>query len=114
MSQLGFGLIPKLGRKSQVRLEAIKGTVPMPLDPPWQCGFWSRCPERIAGRCNKAVPALEECAGGAAGHRVRCFLRADAEEPRQAEALAKGRRQRGHRGPAVPVAPIEGAGGGEA
>ena len=98
-----------------MRLEAIKGTVPMPLDPPWQCGFWSRCPERIAGRCDKAVPALAECAGAAAGHRVRCFLRADGEEPRPAEAPAKARRPRGHReAGGAPVAPIESAGGGEA
>jgi oligopeptide/dipeptide ABC transporter ATP-binding protein len=105
--------IPKLGRKARVRLEAIKGTVPMPLNPPWQCGFWSRCPERIEGRCDQAVPALveRERGSGAGGHRARCFLRGGEEEPRAAEPEAGGRRRRPHREPA---APIEVTGGGEA
>ncbi len=105
--------IPKLGRKARVRLEAIKGTVPMPLNPPWQCGFWSRCPDRIEGRCDKAVPALvgREGGGGAGGHRVRCFLHGPDEEPRAAEPAGGGRKARVHRAPA---APIDVAGGGEA
>jgi oligopeptide/dipeptide ABC transporter ATP-binding protein len=110
--------IPKLGRKARVRLEAIKGTVPMPLNPPWQCGFWSRCPVRIEGRCDVAVPALVPPGGaqgaGGAGHRARCFLRAPDEEPRPADAGPAARRPRLRRVPAVPAAPIEGIGGGQA
>ena len=70
--------IPKVGRKSRVRLDAIEGTVPIPLDPPRQCGFLNRCSEAIRGKCDVAVPALTTFDGG---HQVRCFLHSDAQEP---------------------------------
>ncbi len=63
--------IPKVGRKSRVRLDAIKGNVPIPIDPPAECGFVSRCPVAIAGRCDKAIPALVSMGHA---HAVRCFL----------------------------------------
>ena len=66
--------IPRMGKESSKRLEAIKGTVPIPLDPPAMCGFTSRCPEAMAGRCDGAIPRLVEVA---AGHKVRCFLHSD-------------------------------------
>jgi oligopeptide/dipeptide ABC transporter ATP-binding protein len=62
--------IPKFGPKAKSRLDAIKGNVPIPLDPPWQCGFVSRCPDAIQGTCELAVPALREME---TGHFVRCF-----------------------------------------
>lgn len=70
--------IPRLGRKARNRLDAIQGNVPLPLDPPWECGFYNRCPEAIHGVCNKEVPALvtlEE------NHFVRCFLHSKEKEP---------------------------------
>jgi peptide/nickel transport system ATP-binding protein len=63
--------IPKLGKKVGARLETIRGTVPVPLDPPYQCGFYSRCSEAIRGKCDIDVPDLVEVADG---HYVRCFL----------------------------------------
>ena len=69
--------IPKVGRKAKVRLDAIKGTVPIPLDPPLECGFYSRCPEALEGKCNTAVPALVEAKPG---HLVRCFLHSEEKE----------------------------------
>ena len=69
--------IPKVGRKSRMRLEAIKGNVPVPIDPPAQCGFFSRCPDAIEGRCDKSIPALVDADGG---HAVRCFLHSDETE----------------------------------
>ncbi len=60
-----------IGRKSRVRLDAIKGNVPIPIDPPAECGFVSRCPVAIAGRCDKAIPALVSMGHA---HAVRCFL----------------------------------------
>jgi oligopeptide/dipeptide ABC transporter ATP-binding protein len=63
--------IPKVGRKSRVRLLAIAGTVPVPLNPPAECGFASRCTQFIAGRCDTRVPDL--IAMGA-HHQVRCVL----------------------------------------
>lgn len=69
--------IPKVGRKSRVRLEAISGTVPIPLNPPARCGFFSRCPEAMPGKCDKLVPALVEVQEE---HGVRCFLHSDKTE----------------------------------
>ena len=62
--------IPQIGRKLRRRLEVIRGTVPLPLDPPEECGFFSRCPEAVQGRCNKSVPPLTEVEPE---HYVRCF-----------------------------------------
>lgn len=66
--------IPKVGRKSKMRLDAIKGTVPIPLDPPRQCGFFTRCPEAIEGKCDVHIPALTALSER---HAVRCFLHSD-------------------------------------
>ena len=63
--------IPKVGKKARVRLESIEGTVPLPLDPPKECSFYSRCRERKEGICNKDIPPLVEIEKG---HKVRCFL----------------------------------------
>ncbi|HUV06747.1 MAG TPA: ABC transporter ATP-binding protein [Spirochaetia bacterium] len=70
--------IPKVGRKARVRLDAIKGTVPIPLDPPRECGFTSRCPEAMAGVCDRDIPALVEMEQD---HHVRCFLHSREKEP---------------------------------
>lgn len=63
--------IPKVGRKARTRLDAIKGTVPLPLDLPPGCSFYPRCPEARKGLCNKEDPTLSEVTKG---HRVSCFL----------------------------------------
>jgi oligopeptide/dipeptide ABC transporter ATP-binding protein len=70
--------IPKVGKKARQRLDAIEGNVPVPLNFPWQCGFFSRCPEAIVGRCEVAVPDLVKRADG---HLVRCFLHGDEAVP---------------------------------
>ncbi|MEM7537018.1 MAG: ABC transporter ATP-binding protein [Chloroflexota bacterium] len=66
---------PSLKIGTGERLESIKGNVPIPLEPPPQCGFYDRCPEAMAGRCNAAVPepvTISQDQSG--GHWVRCFL----------------------------------------
>jgi len=63
--------IPKVGRKARTRLDAIEGTVPLPLDLPPGCSFYPRCPEARKGLCNKEDPTLSEVTKG---HRVSCFL----------------------------------------
>jgi oligopeptide/dipeptide ABC transporter ATP-binding protein len=63
--------IPRLGKMARARLEVIEGTVPIPLDPPKECGFFSRCPKRMVGICDKEIPTLVE---REQGHFVRCFL----------------------------------------
>ena len=69
--------IPKLGKKSGARLETIKGTVPIPLDPPPMCGFFSRCMRAMPGVCDRAIPALVDMDPG---HSVRCFLHSQEQD----------------------------------
>jgi peptide/nickel transport system ATP-binding protein len=85
--------IPRLGKKAGLRLDAIKGTVPIPLDPPARCGFYGRCPVAIEGRCDRAIPALTDKGDG---HQVRCFLHGEAEEAPgpSGEELARLRKRR--------------------
>jgi oligopeptide/dipeptide ABC transporter ATP-binding protein len=63
--------IPILTRRANSYLENIAGNVPVPLDPPDQCGFFSRCLIAKEGLCNSSVPSLVEIEPG---HKVRCFL----------------------------------------
>lgn len=61
--------MPVLGNKSSERLHAIEGNVPVPLDPPEECGFCSRCLERTP-ECAESIPPLIEVEPD---HLVRCF-----------------------------------------
>jgi len=63
--------IPKLGRKSRTRLEAISGMVPSPFAIPTGCSFHPRCPSFMAGVCDKAEPPVLDVGQG---HLVKCFL----------------------------------------
>ena len=63
--------IPMIGRNRGEKLASIQGTVPVPINPPRQCGFSGRCSEFIAGRCDSDVPPLFE---PESGHLVRCVL----------------------------------------
>jgi oligopeptide/dipeptide ABC transporter ATP-binding protein len=45
--------IPKLGRKSRTRLEAIEGMVPDPFSIPPGCAFHTRCPFYVPGICDE-------------------------------------------------------------
>jgi len=69
--------IPKIGGKSRTRLEAIQGNVPVPLNPPQECGFRSRCEEAIVGKCDTDIPSLVDMGDG---HYVRCFLHSEEKE----------------------------------
>ena len=62
---------PRMTQGARERLESIEGNVPVPLDPPLECGFHGRCPEAIKGVCDMRVPELIEWEEG---HWVRCFL----------------------------------------
>ncbi|MGH7294774.1 MAG: oligopeptide/dipeptide ABC transporter ATP-binding protein, partial [Polyangiaceae bacterium] len=57
--------------RRRVRL-VLEGDVPSPIDPPAGCAFHPRCPRRIAGRCDRDTPVLEE-SGAGTGHRVACW-----------------------------------------
>jgi peptide/nickel transport system ATP-binding protein len=66
--------IPKLGSKSKERLLSLEGSIPNPYELPSGCKFHPRCPERIAGRCERVEPALMEVEQG---HQVSCLLYSD-------------------------------------
>ena len=75
--------IPSLTSRRSERLENIKGNVPVPLDPPDECGFYSRCLLARDGLCNASIPPLVEVEPG---HKVRCFLvNGSAQYSQQAE-----------------------------
>ena len=61
--------IPRLDTPSGVRLEAIPGAVPHPLDLPKGCKFAPRCKYATA-KCHVEEPALTEVEPE---HQVRCF-----------------------------------------
>jgi len=63
--------IPKVGRKMRVRLQAISGNVPVPINPPETCPFAPRCSQFIKDRCDARVPDLIETEPA---HHVRCVL----------------------------------------
>ena len=62
--------VPRLGRGHD-RLEAIKGTVPVPINLPPVCRFMGRCPQAKQGLCDQGIPPLVEVEQG---HSVRCRL----------------------------------------
>ncbi len=60
-------------------LPPVPGDIPRPLERPLGCVFHTRCPKRIDGRCDAAVPALSALGDG---REVACFAvhdTADAE-----------------------------------
>ncbi len=48
--------VPKLGQKSAEELKAIQGMVPSPHERPTGCPFHPRCPQVIAGVCDRQIP----------------------------------------------------------
>ena len=63
--------VPKVGRKSGARLEAIRGMVPSPRNIPAGCAFHPRCESVMRGTCDVKAPQLRETRPG---HAVSCFL----------------------------------------
>jgi len=61
--------IPRLDTPAGVRLEAIPGAVPHPLDLPKGCKFAPRC-KYATDKCREIEPELAEIEPG---HKVRCF-----------------------------------------
>lgn len=69
--------IPHVGTKRRERLQAIRGSVPIPLNLPNECPFMPRCDQAMPGICDKAIPSLETVGND---HSVRCFLHHKSEE----------------------------------
>jgi len=61
--------IPRLDTPTGVRLEAIPGAVPHPLDLPKGCKFAPRC-KYATDKCRESAPELMQVEEG---HQVRCF-----------------------------------------
>jgi peptide/nickel transport system ATP-binding protein len=63
--------IPKVGRKTGVRLASIEGMVPDPFNLPTGCVFHPRCPSFMPGKCDKIAPTWKQLVGD---HWVSCLL----------------------------------------
>ena len=63
--------IPRLGKKSSGRLDAIAGMVPSPFAIPSGCAFHPRCPHFMPGVCDVKEPPVSTVGQS---HTVRCFL----------------------------------------
>jgi peptide/nickel transport system ATP-binding protein len=62
--------VPRLGKRSKERLEAIRGSVPSPLAPRVGCSFFNRCSVAMPGLCDRHAPALVDVAQD---HGAACF-----------------------------------------
>jgi peptide/nickel transport system ATP-binding protein len=68
--------IPSILATPRDRLATVSGSIPHPYDRPPGCPFHPRCPDAIAGRCDRAAPELATAPDGGA---VSCFLYSEAE-----------------------------------
>jgi len=60
-----------LDDESKKKLFTIEGTVPYAMNLPPGCGFYSRCPFGVDGKCNvDEIPYVEK----STNHFVRCVL----------------------------------------
>jgi len=63
--------IPRMRARSRERLTPIAGSVPHPYDRPTGCPFHPRCPDFIAGTCDRQTPVPRPVGER---HTVSCFL----------------------------------------
>jgi peptide/nickel transport system ATP-binding protein len=63
--------IPRIRSRSRERLTPIAGSVPHPYDRPTGCPFHPRCPDFMAGTCDRREPSLRPVGHQ---HSVSCFL----------------------------------------
>jgi peptide/nickel transport system ATP-binding protein len=63
--------IPRIRSRTRERLTPIAGAVPHPYDRPTGCPFHPRCPEFMAGRCDREAPILRPVGDH---HAVSCLL----------------------------------------
>jgi peptide/nickel transport system ATP-binding protein len=63
--------IPSILATPRDRLATVAGSIPHPYDRPPGCPFHPRCPDAIAGRCDRATPEMIAMDDGSA---VSCFL----------------------------------------
>lgn len=63
--------IPEVSKPPLTELDAIEGSVPVPLNIGDGCGFYDRCTSAIKDLCDAKTPDLAEIKPG---HMVSCFL----------------------------------------
>jgi peptide/nickel transport system ATP-binding protein len=63
--------IPRIRSRTRERLTPIAGSVPHPYDRPTGCPFHPRCPDFMAGTCDRRDPTLRPLDDR---HAVSCFL----------------------------------------
>jgi len=63
--------IPSIHAPVRTKLPTIAGSIPHPYNRPAGCPFHPRCPEFMAGTCERAEPSLQPVEDGQA---VSCFL----------------------------------------
>ncbi len=63
--------IPRIRARTRERLSPIAGAVPHPYDRPTGCPFHPRCPDFMAGKCDRQAPSLRPVGDH---HAVSCFL----------------------------------------
>jgi oligopeptide/dipeptide ABC transporter ATP-binding protein len=74
-------------RQTDAKINTISGSVPEPIDLPWQCNFCGRCDE-FEARCADSVPDLTDIGENGIVHRVRCFkYNGGAAVPKHAEVV---------------------------
>jgi peptide/nickel transport system ATP-binding protein len=71
--------IPSIMAEPRSRLATISGSIPHPFNRPSGCPFHPRCPDYMAGTCEKAEPPALEDADGE--REVACFLYGGAPPP---------------------------------
>jgi len=64
-------LVDPAARQGRAEIRAPEGEIPNALDLPGGCRFHTRCPERIAGVCDKTQPPEVDIGSG---HSVCCHL----------------------------------------
>jgi oligopeptide/dipeptide ABC transporter ATP-binding protein len=67
--------IPSIHAPVRTKLPTIAGSIPHPYNRPSGCPFHPRCPEFMAGTCERAEPSLRRVG---AGQAASCFLYAEA------------------------------------
>lgn len=68
--------IPSVHATPRVDLPTISGSLPHPFNRPSGCPFHPRCPQFMAGKCDRRIPALQPVGPGQA---AACFLYHDVE-----------------------------------
>jgi len=88
-----FGCIPlPTADKNAAPLKPIRGQLPLPFERPRGCYFGPRCDHFESGRCDGDHVGMEQVAGSAVDHQVRCLrwneIEIDAEVPTGAARVA--------------------------